>query len=168
MFPRIFELTLLEYITIPTNIIGPMCHLQECRSIRARNFTVTLLLRTTRICSQLPRRVSGVAISQANIQTNKQRILLGCNNRGGGGNFSKVKWLVRKWMGTRKRLFSRFLGWVKFAFSHTRLVKSCFPRINRVASRCCASFPLVGCVGEACTCYSCNFSSSRALVFHGR
>ena len=28
-------------------------------------------------------------------------------------------------------------------------------------------FPLVGCVGEACTCYSCNFSSSRALVFHG-
>ena len=27
--------------------------------------------------------------------------------------------------------------------------------------------PLVGCLGEACTCYSCNFSSSRALVFHG-
>jgi hypothetical protein len=38
---------------------------------------------------------------------------------------------------------------------------------GRVALRCCASFPLVGSVGEACTCYSCNFSSSRALVFHG-
>ena len=25
----------------------------------------------------------------------------------------------------------------------------------------------VGSVGEACTCYACNFSSSRALVFHG-
>jgi len=34
---------------------------------------------------------------------------------------------------------------------------------RRVASQCCASFPLVGCVGKACTCYSCNFSSSRAL-----
>jgi len=32
---------------------------------------------------------------------------------------------------------------------------------RRVAPRCCASFPLVGCVGEACTCYSCNFSSER-------
>ena len=40
-------------------------------------------------------------------------------------------------------------------------------RLGRVALRCCASFPLVGCVGEACTCYSCNFSSSRALVLHG-
>jgi len=38
---------------------------------------------------------------------------------------------------------------------------------RRVALRCCASFPLVGCVGEACTCYSCNFNSSRALIFHG-
>ena len=28
-------------------------------------------------------------------------------------------------------------------------------------------FPLVGCLGEPCTSYSCNFSSSRALVFHG-
>ena len=33
---------------------------------------------------------------------------------------------------------------------------------RRVASRCCASFkfPLVGWVGEACTCYSCNFNNS--------
>jgi len=31
---------------------------------------------------------------------------------------------------------------------------------RRVAWRYCESFPLVGCVGEACTCYSCNFSSS--------
>ena len=42
---------------------------------------------------------------------------------------------------------------------------------RRVMWWCCASFPLVGCVGvtvgEACTCYSCNFNSSRALVFHG-
>ena len=38
---------------------------------------------------------------------------------------------------------------------------------RRVASWCCVSFPLVGCLGEACTCYSCNFISSRALVFHG-
>jgi len=39
---------------------------------------------------------------------------------------------------------------------------------RRVALWCCASFPLVGSVGEACTCYSCNFSSSRALVFHSK
>jgi len=32
----------------------------------------------------------------------------GCNNGGGGGIFSKVKWLVAKWVGTRKRLFSGF------------------------------------------------------------
>jgi len=38
---------------------------------------------------------------------------------------------------------------------------------RRVALRCCASFPLVGSVGEACTCDPFNFSSSRALVFHG-
>jgi len=38
---------------------------------------------------------------------------------------------------------------------------------RRVTSRCCASFPLAGRLGEACTCYSCNFSSSRAHVFHG-
>ena len=38
---------------------------------------------------------------------------------------------------------------------------------RRVASWCCVSFPLVGCLGEACTGYSCNFSRSRALVFHG-
>ena len=36
--------------------------------------------------------------------------LVGCNNGGGGGNFSKVKRLVAKWVafGTRKRLFSSF------------------------------------------------------------
>jgi len=39
---------------------------------------------------------------------------------------------------------------------------------RRVASRCCASFPLVGCLVEACTCHSCNFSISRALIFHDR
>ena len=31
--------------------------------------------------------------------------MLGCNNGGGGGKFSKVKRLVRKRTGTRKRLF---------------------------------------------------------------
>ena len=35
--------------------------------------------------------------------------MLGCNNGGGGGFFSKVKRLVAKWIGTRKRLFSGFL-----------------------------------------------------------
>ena len=34
---------------------------------------------------------------------------------------------------------------------------------RRVASRCCASFPLVGCVGEACTYYSCNVIISQRL-----
>jgi len=39
--------------------------------------------------------------------------LLGRKNGGGGGNFSKVKRLVAKWVGTRKRLFSGFFaaGW---------------------------------------------------------
>ena len=32
-----------------------------------------------------------------------------CNNGGGGGNFSKVKRLVAKWIGTWKWLFSGFL-----------------------------------------------------------
>jgi len=35
---------------------------------------------------------------------------LGCNNGGGGGNFSQVKQLVAKWIGTRKRLSSVFLA----------------------------------------------------------
>jgi len=39
---------------------------------------------------------------------------------------------------------------------------------KRVALWCCASFPFVGSVGEAFTCYSFNFGSSRALVFHGQ
>ena len=34
--------------------------------------------------------------------------MLGCNNGGGGGNFSKVKRLVAKSIGTQKRLFSGF------------------------------------------------------------
>ena len=38
---------------------------------------------------------------------------------------------------------------------------------RRVTWWCCASFPLVGCLDEACTCYSCKFSSSRALILHG-
>ena len=40
--------------------------------------------------------------------------------------------------------------------------------LSTSASRCCASFPLVWCVGKACTCYFCNFSSSRALVLTSR
>jgi len=38
---------------------------------------------------------------------------VGCNNGGGDGNFSQVKRLVAKWIGTRERLFSGFLphGW---------------------------------------------------------
>ena len=32
----------------------------------------------------------------------------GCNNEGGGENFSKVKQLVANWTGTQKRLFSVF------------------------------------------------------------
>jgi len=36
---------------------------------------------------------------------------------------------------------------------------------RRVASRCCASFPLVGGVGEACTCYS--WSSERLFSTAG-
>jgi len=35
--------------------------------------------------------------------------LLGCNN-GGGGNFTEVKRLVRKWIGIRKQGFSGFPG----------------------------------------------------------
>ena len=46
-----------KHTTILTNMIGSMRQLRECRSIRARNFTVTLLLRTTRMRSQLLGRV---------------------------------------------------------------------------------------------------------------
>ena len=35
-------------------------------------------------------------------------LLLGCNNGGGGGNFSDVRQLVAKSIGTQKRLFSGF------------------------------------------------------------
>ena len=34
--------------------------------------------------------------------------MLGCNNGGGGGNFSEVNRLVLKSIGTQKRLFSKF------------------------------------------------------------
>ena len=46
-------------------------------------------------------------------KSHPQTHILGCNNGGGGGNFSKVKLLVAKWIGARKRLFSDFLapGW---------------------------------------------------------
>jgi len=54
---------------------------------------------------------------------------------------------------------------------YQRVAPPPFPRTRILstsgASRCCASFPLVECHGEARTCYSCNFSSSKALVFHG-
>jgi len=35
--------------------------------------------------------------------------LLGCNNGGGGANFSKVKRLAAKWIGTQKQLLFDFL-----------------------------------------------------------
>ena len=40
-------------------------------------------------------------------------MMIGCNNGGGGGNFSKVNRFVAKWIGTQKRLFSGFVahGW---------------------------------------------------------
>jgi len=34
--------------------------------------------------------------------------MMACTNGGEGGNFSKVKRLIAKWVGTRKRLFSGF------------------------------------------------------------
>jgi len=41
--------------------------------------------------------------------------IIGCNNGGGGGNFSKIKRLVATWVGTWKRLFSGFFAaWVGF------------------------------------------------------
>jgi len=36
----------------------------------------------------------------------EQERIEGCNNRGGGEFFLKVKWLVAKWIGTRKPSFS--------------------------------------------------------------
>jgi len=38
-----------------------------------------------------------------------QSIVLGFNNGGGGGNFSKVKKLAAKWIGTQKQLLFVFL-----------------------------------------------------------
>jgi len=42
------------------------------------------------------------------IESGMLLVMLGCNNGGGGGNFSKVKRLVRKGVGTPKRSFSGF------------------------------------------------------------
>ena len=53
----------------------------------------------------------------------KTRTSLGCNNGGGGGIISKVKRLVEKWIGTRKRLFSG-----SFATGVTLERKKLFPR----------------------------------------
>ena len=39
----------------------------------------------------------------------KPRVLVGCNNGGGGGYFSNVNRLVAKLIGTLKRIFSGFL-----------------------------------------------------------
>jgi len=36
--------------------------------------------------------------------------MVGCNNEGGGGNVSKVKQFVAKWIATRKRVFSVMLA----------------------------------------------------------
>ena len=36
--------------------------------------------------------------------------ILGCNNGGGGGNFSKIKRLVLKCIGTKKQLFPKILA----------------------------------------------------------
>jgi len=36
---------------------------------------------------------------------------------------------------------------------------------RRVTLPCCASFTLVGCVGKACTCYSCNFQHFPSACF---
>jgi hypothetical protein len=41
---------------------------------------------------------------------NDQHLLLGCNNGGGGGIFSKVKQLVVIWIGARKQSFSDFFA----------------------------------------------------------
>jgi len=55
--------------------------------IRARNFTVTLLLRTTRMHSQLLGKISGVVALQANIQTSNQDV----QAQGGVGYFSNER-----------------------------------------------------------------------------
>jgi len=53
--------------------------------------------------------------------------VLGCNNGGGGGNFSEVKQLVRKPIGTQKRL--SFGGFKFFAYPSQILeTQELFPR----------------------------------------
>jgi len=52
-----------------------MFQLLECHWIRARDFTVTLLLRTTRMPSQLLGRASGVAASQTNQKQQELRCI---------------------------------------------------------------------------------------------
>ena len=44
--PKPSACQLQKHTTIPSNMIGSMCQLRDFRSIRARYFTVTLLLRT--------------------------------------------------------------------------------------------------------------------------
>jgi len=46
----------------------PMCQLRKCRSICGRNYTASLILRTTLMRSQLLGRVSSVEASQTNKQ----------------------------------------------------------------------------------------------------
>jgi len=55
------------------------------------------------------------------------RWCLGCNNGVGGGNFSKVKRLVRKCIGTRKLLFSGFHCFSPCAILETQEL---FPKID--------------------------------------
>jgi len=65
----------------------------------------------------------------------------GCNNGGGGGNFSRVKRLVATCVGTRKRLFSGFLRTVGF-----QKCRNFFPRhillINAYMHICPCSWAL--------------------------
>ena len=99
--------------SIIKNIQGP---LRECRSIRpgASGFPYYC----TSICVHF-----GCTRLDSCVDSKPKKILLylvGCNNWGGGGNFSKVKRFVAKWVGTRKRLFSRFLRqWCDFRNSGT-------------------------------------------------
>ena len=56
------------------------------------------------------------------------RHVVGWNNGGGGGNFSKVNLIVAKWTGTWKRLFSSFLphGWEFRKAGPGNFPKTCF------------------------------------------
>ena len=65
------------------------------------------------------------------------KLILGCNNGSGGGNFSKVMRLVLECMGTQKRLFSGFssfslytVGFVKCRYSFQGLILPIKPRVR--------------------------------------